>query len=210
MIALLMAVSLLAGQEQPEENLCADARNCRLVEEVEIRAGGRTLTVPIDEEIPFVSQDGLQLFPGESVVVAISEDGRATVESHGPAQDIITPQKLRRAINEMNAHMQSSGSDVAPGTIDPISEQRPQGRLRISMLQVPGSEDTVVLIENGYGRQIDYTAVMQVPGRQQPESTTVCEILPRLMALEHWPHPIVVIVLDDFRFVPESDELVCD
>jgi hypothetical protein len=160
--------------------------------------------------MPFVTEHGLQLFPGESVVVAVAEDGRLTVESHGPAQDVITPQKLTQAVNEMNARMQASGGDTAPGTINPVGEQRPQDRLRISMLQVPGGEDTVVLIENGYGRQIDYRAVMQVPGRSQPEATTACEVLPSLMALEHWPHPIAVVVLGRFRFVPESRELVCD
>lgn len=208
MLAELAALSLLTTTQ--DLNLCADARNCREVGVVEIRSGGQTLSAPINDLLPFVAQNGLTLFAGESVVVTVSEAGEVTVESHGPAAEIITPQKLQRAVAEMHAAIAASGQDTSAGTINPVPGDRPVGRLRISLMQAPGSEETVLLVENGYDRQIDYRAFMQVPGRGGPAYTTSCEIIPNLMVLEHWPHPIAVITLNDFRDVASGGSVACD
>lgn len=210
MIALLLAAGLLAGDPEPGTNLCADPRNCREVGQVAIQVGTQTLAADINETIPFVSEDGLSLFVGESVVVIVGDEGELTVESHGPAAEIITEDKLMQAAAEMNAAMAASGLDVAPSTIDPIASGRPQNRVRLSMMQLPGSEETVLLVENGYGRRFDYQAFMQVPGRRGPEYTTTCELVPDFMVLEHWPHAIAVITVTELTEVTPSREIVCD
>ena len=210
MISLLLAASLMTAQTQPSVNLCADARNCRDVGQVAIQLDDRVVTANINDNLPFVTQDGLQLFLGESVVLEVSEAGALTVESHSPANEVITPAKLSRAVAEMNAAMAASGQDVAPSTIDPVPDGRPANRLRVSLMQVPGSVDTVLLVENGYDRQIDYRAQMQVPGQRGLQYTTTCELFPRLMVLEHWPHPVAVINLGSFRTVPTTGTMTCD
>lgn len=210
MISLLLAMSLMTAPAPAETNLCADPRNCRYVEQVEIRSGRETQTYPVGSDLPFVTPEGLQLFPGESVVVSLSADGHLTVESHGRAEDIVTPQKLNQAIAEMNDYLAQAGGEVAPGYVDPVLNERPQNRLRISMLQPQGSDETVLLIENGYRDQIDYRAFMPGSDQAQPEYTTTCELLPNFMAFEHWPHPILVLLLRDFRVVPNNSEAICD
>ncbi len=205
-----MTAMLMTSDAEPAAGLCAEPTNCREVGRVTFRANGMTFNADINDTVPFVSPDGLILFVGESVVVEVGENGELEVESHGPASDIITPEKLTLAAEEMRAALAAMGGDVTPGTVDPVADGRPENRLRLSLMQLPGMEETVLLVENGYGRRFDYRAVMQVPGAEQPEYTTTCELIPEFMVLEHWPHAIGAITLSDFRSVPVSRSIVCD
>ncbi|WP_282009819.1 hypothetical protein [Brevundimonas aveniformis] len=209
MISLLLAASLMTVQPPSGINLCADPRNCRDVDQVQFRWGGRTRSVPINSSLPFVTESGIQLLVGESVVLIVSESGQLTVESHGAASDVVTPAKLSQAVEEMRADMAASGLDIS-GTNRPPTDDRPMDRVRLSMIQVPGGDETVLLVENGYGFRLDYAAHMQVPNQSGAPYTTTCEVMPGRMVMEHWPHPIMMINLSNFRVVEDTDAMTCD
>ncbi len=208
MFSLLLAASLSVSA--PQDNLCSDPRNCREVGDVEVQVGRQMMGFSVNDTVPFVSEDGLTLFVGESVVVLVADDGTLTVQSNGPAADIVTPEKLALAAAEMDAAFAGTGRDVAPASVNPVADGRPDRGLRISLMQVPGSEETVLLVENGDNRQIDYQAYMQVPGGNGAQYTTTCEVMPNLMVMEHWPHPIAIIHLSRFQEMPATGGTACD
>lgn len=210
MISLLFAAGLVAVGFQDETDLCVDARNCRYVGSVDVQVDDRMLRADINSSVPFVAEDGLTLFVGESVVLALAADGQVVVESHSPASEVITDELLQHGA----AVVAEAGQAALDGAV-PASGPRPLGagpvdRLRISFSQVPGSDETILLVENGYGRRIDYRAIMQVPGAPGPQATTACQVLPNLMGIEHWPHAIGVITLSNFHVAPDGGQLACD
>jgi|GEM_PF-853336 hypothetical protein len=211
MIALLMAVSLLGGQEQPQENLCVDARNCRYVGMVEVRANGETLAMRANAELPFVTpQEGLTIMLGESVVIRV-EDGRPVVESTSPASEVADALLAAEAADEMLNSGPVDESVAVPimGTQSPV-QAAPPGRVRMTFFQIEGSEDTMLIIENGYAEKLSLRAHMQTPFQEGRQYTTTCDILPIHPSLEHWPEPIVFIQLSDFEFSDDDRRVACD
>jgi hypothetical protein len=63
-------------------------------------------------------------------------------------------------------------------------------------------------VHNPFPEQIKYRAGMLIPGEPHFRKTSSCPVLSNRMSLEHWPHPIVALVLTDFRFAPGDN--VCD
>lgn len=210
LISLLFTAGLLAFGFQDEANLCVDARNCRYIGTVDVQVDDRMLRADINSSVPFVSDDGLTLFVGESVVLALGADGQVIVESHRPASEVITDELLQHGAAVVAEAGQAALDGAVPSSGPRPLNAGPADRLRISFSQVPGSDETILLVENGYGRRIDYRAIMQVPGASGPQATTGCQVLPNLNGIEHWPHAIGVITLSDFHVAPDGGQLACD
>jgi len=62
--------------------------------------------------------------------------------------------------------------------------------------------DVFLTVHNPFPEQIKYRAGMLLPTEHRPRKTSSCPVLSRRMSLEQWSHPIVEILLTDFRFAP--------
>ncbi|HEX6860635.1 MAG TPA: hypothetical protein VF138_10610 [Caulobacteraceae bacterium] len=186
--------------------------DCRHVSTIEVRTSPeQTYKVVVDEDVPFVVDGRLLLFPGEMVTISLPEaegtavpvvkekwaSGRLPVVSADDLLSQMTPEALEMAM---------------PMTMDPeIPKVReaPKNAIRFSFLQYEGRTDTVLVVENGYTGRLDYHAMMVVPGGGL-EPTTVCEVSSARPTYEHWPHPMVQIVLSDMRLVADQGDGPCD
>lgn len=58
----------------------------------------------------------------------------------------------------------------------------------------------LLLTRNKLKRKLFFDALMTVPGKSEIYKTSVLPVEPKLSNLESWPHPIVQLVLNNFRF----------
>lgn len=58
----------------------------------------------------------------------------------------------------------------------------------------------LLTVQNKLNHRLSYEALMTVPRREGILKTNVLPIEPRLASFESWPHPIVQLVLRNFRF----------
>lgn len=65
-----------------------------------------------------------------------------------------------------------------------------------------GKSTTMMLltVQNKLKRRLSYDALMTVPKKEEIMKTHVLPVEPRLISFESWPHPIVQLVLRNFRF----------
>jgi hypothetical protein len=43
-------------------------------------------------------------------------------------------------------------------------------------------------------------------GRGGLQKTSSCPVKPQLSSIEHWPHPIAMLRISDFRFAPPAEQ----
>jgi hypothetical protein len=215
MVALLTAA--LAGQDSPVNPICeADPSVCRVVPPFNIRLGETSYPITPSGLRPWVEEDRLMIFPGESVVLAVSADGSLVVETVDRAEGILKDEvisDLTAVFAPGGAGENATESDVIPrkGAVDIVAV--PANRLRVTFRQEAEGEDMLLVIQNGFDDPVLYNAGMLVPeqGQQTWAATSVCTIMPKLMAFEHWPHPILALSLGDFHIekTPTPDSYRC-
>lgn len=66
----------------------------------------------------------------------------------------------------------------------------------------------MLVIRNKLKRRLYLDAVMTLPGKDELFTTNVLPVEPNLSDFESWPHPIVQLVLRDFRFSEKPKETV--
>lgn len=213
--ALLTAAP--AAQDPPGNSICeANASFCRVVPPFNIRVGGTSYPITPSGLRPWVEEDRLTIFPGESVVLVVAADGSLEVESVARAEDILKDE----VISELTAVFAPGGagenateSDVIPGkeAVDIVAV--PANRLRVTFRQEAEGEEMLLVIQNGFDDPVLYNAGMLVSdqGQQTWTATSVCTIVEKLMAFEHWPHPILALSLGDFHIekTPTPDSYRC-
>jgi hypothetical protein len=64
----------------------------------------------------------------------------------------------------------------------------------------------MLVIRNKLKRRLYLDALMTVPGKEEILKTNVLPVEPNLSDFESWPHPIVQLVLRDFRFSEKSKQ----
>jgi hypothetical protein len=64
----------------------------------------------------------------------------------------------------------------------------------------------MLVIQNKLKRRLYLDAVMTVPGKDELFTTNVLPVEPNLSDFESWPHPIVQLVLRNFRFSERPKE----
>lgn len=69
-------------------------------------------------------------------------------------------------------------------------------------------EGVFLTAHNPFPEQVKYRAGVLIPGEQHFRRTSSCPVLSNHMSLEHWPHPIVALVLADVHFA--AGDGVCD
>lgn len=218
-IALLFALTAAAAafQDGPDDPVCAaDASLCRVVRPFDIRVGATVHPVAPTGLRPWIQEGRLTLFPGESVVLVVASDGALAVESVARAEDILKDD----ALNELAAVFGPGGAgehatedEVVPGKTAPDMAVPPANRLRITFRQTADGDDMMLVVQNGFGDPVLYNAGMLVPGQGGPSwsATSVCTVMPGILAFEHWPHPILAVSLGDFHIEksPTPDTYRC-
>jgi hypothetical protein len=64
----------------------------------------------------------------------------------------------------------------------------------------------MLVIRNKLKRRLYLDALMTIPGKDEILKTNVLPVEPNLSDFESWPHPIVQLVLRDFRFSEKSKQ----
>lgn len=213
--ALLTAAP--AVQDAPVNPICeANASLCRVVPPFNIRVGETSYPIAPTGLRPWVEEDRLTIFPGESVVLVVAADGSLQVESVARAEIILKDEvitDLTSVFAPGGAGENATESDVIPrkGAVDIVAV--PANRLRVTFRQAVEAEEMVLVIQNGFADPVLYNAGMLTPdrGQQNWAATSVCTIMPNLMAFEHWPHPILALSLGDFHIekTPTPDSYRC-
>ncbi len=132
------------------------------------------------------------------------------MESSGRAAEVLNDARL-----EAMAAMMEGVTYELPRfhTDDALRLDVPDGRVRTSFLQVPGSAAMILTVENGYEGALNYRATMMTVSQDgvRWERTSVCTVGPGIYSLEHWPYPIVALALDDFELASKDEpvEVVC-
>ena len=75
--------------------------------------------------------------------------------------------------------------------------------VQFGFTQEKGPKDMVMMlltVQNKVNHQFSYEALMTVPGKKEIFNTHVLPVEARLISFESWPHPIVQLVLRNFRF----------
>ncbi|MFN3669218.1 MAG: hypothetical protein ACK4VY_07895 [Brevundimonas sp.] len=212
--ALLTAVP--AVQDPQVNPICeANASLCRVVPPFNIRAGGTSYPITPSGLRPWVEEDRLTIFPGESVVLVVAANGSLEVESVARAEGILKDEVITRLTAVFapgGPGENATESDVIPGkeAVDIVAV--PANRLRVTFRQEAEGEEMLLVIQNGFDDPVLYNAGMLVPDQGQTwTATSVCTIVEKRMAFEHWPHPILALSLGDFHIekTPTPDSYRC-
>lgn len=142
---------------------------------------------------------------GESVLARV-EGAAVQVIERTPA-GALTPFEQRAAGHLGSGHYDwASGPTAAPMTAhpdDPPPAPVRANAVRIRFMAVPGRNETLLVIENGYDRAFVYRALITVRGRT--EATDVCLVRPGLRGIEHWPYAIERIEIYEVTLQPWQD-----
>jgi len=91
----------------------------------------------------------------------------------------------------------------APRRLDLPKEPKAEpDLLRLTMKPGPKGNDTFLIVENGYRRMLRYRARMSRDGKPA-EPTSVCDVVPGIVAFEYWSYPIDRLDLGRFELVDE-------
>lgn len=144
---------------------------------------GEMLTLRVDETAPdgyvIVERTQLGAFT-RSEIEAAQQASQWTMEQAG-------------GVNSMGVVTPEDNDFLA---IDP-------GLIRIRFGQVPGSDQVLLVIQNGYADAFAYRAVQHTARGASP--TDVCWVLPNHRSFEHWPYVIDSLDLSNIRLYPWAD-----
>lgn len=214
-MVLAAAAAVTAAAAPAVVSKACDAKpTCRWVGTFELRTpDGGVQTGVANTDFDFVDNGRLSLLPGEMVVVRLEEAGDGTTTM------VVTQKGRAKPASEASAD--TFVAQVSPEALDearPLTSlpddlkarDVPANSIRLSFQQLAGKPDMMLVVENGYGQPIDYQAgMMLLDGRHK--YTTACEVRPKLTSYEHWPHPIVMIDVGAFRFLPAGKTgIACD
>jgi hypothetical protein len=134
--------------------------------------------------------NAIQIAQGERVTVRRGADGKFEIKSD----------EVIQVSGKGGFTTDPAGAEQTPPT--PAS-----GEIIFSFA---GSTATGMLlkVESGVDFPFRYHALMAVrdkSGKVDTKETSVCAIHPKIFTLEHWPHPIVAIVLSGFEKTTDND-----
>lgn len=72
--------------------------------------------------------------------------------------------------------------------------------LKFTQEKSPNGWMMMLVLRNKLKRRLFLDALMRVPGKKEIFKTSVLPVEPNLSDFESWPHPIVQLVLKNFRF----------
>jgi hypothetical protein len=88
--------------------------------------------------------------------------------------------------------------------------ESPRNAIGVRMWQDSGKPDTFLAITNYFPALIKYRARMMPPDGDDIYDTSTCTVMgDGFLSLEHWPHPIFQLLLDEFVVVPNNGTITC-
>jgi len=165
---------LLSGQPAaPPVDPCAEAANCRVVRDFELRApDGRRVPVRTGgRRTPWIVQDNLLLTPGDSLTVRFEDRGGGRA-----------PVRVRTGVESAR---------TAPAA----------GEVRFGFAQAADAA-LVLTAESRVGEALGYTAVLANLARPGPQTPPVCPLAANATTTERFNAPIVSLTLAGFRAAP--------
>jgi hypothetical protein len=123
------------------------------------------------DRVPFVAEDGVYLFAGDSVGINVTVSGNRLCE--------VTYQP-----------------DASKADVD----------FKFTQEKSPNGFVMSLMIRNRLPRTVSLDALMTVPGEKRVYKTTVLPVAPKRTNAESWPHPIVQLLLQNFRVSDSTSE----
>ncbi|MBB6185386.1 hypothetical protein [Oleiagrimonas soli] len=99
------------------------------------------------------------------------------------------------------------GTRVEPVRI--VTTADPKRTLIIRFWNEPGTDDMYLTLHNPLPSTLRYHATMRRSGSYVYEATSVCDILSKRLAIEHWPYPIAALHLSGFSTTGSEDRVQC-
>jgi hypothetical protein len=190
---------------------CAARPDCRYVGRVTVRTNqGGTMSGLLNRNFTFLAgppgHERLRLIVGEMVVARLGGPGEPAlvVLQKGAASDL-PKARVYTTLEEQARHAAipmapvQGHEVVVPRTAGgDIPDTAPTARqtLRFTAKQIEGTTLTVLIIDNGYDRMLQYKADIVGHG-----PTDVCQVRPGVPSFENWPSPFLEIDLHDFQLV---------
>lgn len=204
LIPFLPLRALAVPEEIPAAQLEAEAAHVKELAEACARSTCRTESKELrlksttggewgikTQLFPYADNGQIVLYPGETIAVEFSADGKAMDKPH-----------FLRLIDP-----------AAPMTSSPSNPSAPdRAIMTFEFKQTDGKPDMMLSIKSTLGFVIKYDAHMFVPTKNGTQSiyTSSCPIIAKGGAFETWPQEIAMIVLHDFRVVSERDGVACN
>jgi hypothetical protein len=217
-IAALSVAAVLAAAPgpataapKPPANSCVPADSCRYVPTFTLRGEAGEETVKANTWLPYVSEHGFVVVPGETFVLELRREGERlepVMISAGRA-DRLEKGTGVEAAEQATLALSDDTEQVsqAEHPLETIAVRVANDTIRVTFEQAAGKPDMILRVDNGYERTLDYRAVIIRAGGMQREHTSVCLIQPGVIAFEAWPYPIASVELSGFRFVDSPEEL---
>jgi hypothetical protein len=92
-------------------------------------------------------------------------------------------------------------------TTEPVTQEQAKQRLIAAELKMT-SAGAVFVIRNHHSKPLRYRAVMSI-ARNRGGPTSVCPVMPGLANVEHWPHPVQLLMFGDFKLLERGEPLDC-
>jgi hypothetical protein len=143
--------------------------------------------------------------------------------------------KVRLEVPEGNAEIPVGRSPYSDGTLVRIlagerlvitGDVQGDQLVNLRVVDVPAARDVLLLtleqkkigekpsmvlkVENRFARNVKYRAGMEVLRRKGFASTSSCAVMAGKMGFEMWPHPIVSVLMKDFRFSAPGANVPCN
>lgn len=90
---------------------------------------------------------------------------------------------------------------------EPVASEQARQRLITAELKMTDA-GAVFVVRNHHDKPLRYRAVMNTSGTQT-RPTSTCPVLPGLVGVEHWPHPVQMLMFGDFRLLEAGEPMDC-
>lgn len=169
MIGWFLLTLAAAGQSAPQ-NPCAQPDACRRVESVRIETpAGKEITIPVNQTLPWIAEDNLLLFPGDSVTVRLIDRDGALV-----------PQLVRGG---------AASATTTPG----------EGEIRVTVMPYNKGNLIMSVQSRRSDTLDYAAIIVSPGAKPRPQPTSVCSLMPGITVFESWTQPIQQIALTGFR-----------
>ena len=143
---------------------------------------------------PYVDEEGVvALYAGEAIEISFDRNA-------------LTHPKFVRTIDRVDLEgLKGYQADAPPP--DPATP----AILSLELRQTEGKPDMTLVLRNETGVPLKYDLTMFVPTAEGIKSahTSACPVLPGMMGDEFWPHPVVMLLMSNFRKA-DTGQFNCD
>ncbi|ESQ74456.1 hypothetical protein [Asticcacaulis sp. AC402] len=215
-LAFAAVVGAARAETPPQksiDDLCAE-RACRTGGyEVAVRINDKHYTtVPIGRS-PYVTEDGdILIYPGETLAFQFAVDGD---KLRAPTFVKAFSAQFPASIATEDSLSDNPADATLPKIPEGLSGERmailPENTLLVSYGQYGDDSGMIMELDQNLTQKLKLDATMFLIEKNayDQQYTSTCPIYPGHSVMEFWPHEIGPIVLSNFRFLKDSDDMAC-